>query len=187
VTRRQIAFYAFIHHFPETDERKEHKHVFIMPNGLINTDNLLDVLQEFEAVDKPPLGCMPFRSSKWGDWYLYSIHDTAYLATKSQARKYHYTEKDIVSSDTDYLLDLIHTIDFAKYRKTADFVTRIEQGVPFLEMVKSGQIPAPQFNQWLALYEYIQNRGLERNGNATHTPSIDPLTGEVLSDEVSQG
>lgn len=200
--RDAISFYCWIEHFPEEDEKKKHKHLYIVPNGQIETNAIRKLLEEIdweklkdssmsqadlsalEDQDKRQyiLGCLDFRPSKFDDWYLYGIHDTSYLASKGQARKFHYQEKDIVSSNEDSLHERICTIDFSKYRKTQDFVNAVMSGVSFYEMVAKGQIPAPQFMQWKNLYDFIYCHRVARDGRETHTPAleVDPETGEVL-------
>ena len=82
-----IQFYAFIEHVPEEDEKKKHKHLYIEPAKSVQTEELRDELREYveETPDKP-LGCMPFGKSKFGDWYLYAIHDEAYLLVRVNAQ-----------------------------------------------------------------------------------------------------
>lgn len=183
VQRRVIAFYAFIKHYKE-DEKKDHIHLIVFPNGQYQTDQLQDYLQEpdFTDLSNKPLGIMPCESSKWADWYLYALHDTAYLASKNQTRKYHYKEEDFISSDSDYLHELARTIDYSKYAKTQDFVKQVLEGKTFLEMVKNGSVPAPQFNAWKSLYDFLKFGETYRNGRETHTPNIDPDTGEILTE-----
>ena len=41
-----IEFWAFINHIPEEDERKAHKHLFIIPSGTVDTFALSDILEE---------------------------------------------------------------------------------------------------------------------------------------------
>ena len=185
VVRRFIAFYAFVYHYKEEDEKKDHRHLFIIPNGQINTDQIGDILQELDPlhIDKP-LACMPFCSSKWSDWFLYSSHDTAYLASKGQSRKYHYAEHDFVTSNEDYLHELVTTIDRTKYAKTKEFIEKINNGESFFDMLQSGQIPAVQFNQWRNMYDYVKNETLYRNNRETHSPLVDTQTGEILLKEV---
>ena len=181
VQRRVISFYSFVKHYKEDDERKDHIHLIIFPNGQYQTDALQEYLQEPDLSDltKQPLGIMPCQSSKWGDWYLYCSHDVSYLASKGQVRKYHYNEEDFYSSSSDYLHELIHTIDRTKYAKTQDFVKQVQMGVPLAEMLTKGQIPAPQFNQWKAMYEYLRLDETFRNGNETHTPLVNE-DGEIV-------
>lgn len=169
--RRVIAFYAFVYHYAEEDESKNHIHLLCFPNGQYQTDQLHDYLQELDPQDPmQPLGIMPIRSSKWEDWYLYASHDVAYLASKGQARKYHYAESDFHSPSKDYLHEIICTIDRTKYAKTQDFVNAVQDGTTFIDLVTKGQIPAPQFNQWKSMYDYLQYEGTYRNNRPTHTP-----------------
>lgn len=100
VQRRQIDFFAWVHHYAEEDETKEHKHLYIVPNGRVDTDQILDFLLEHDPKhpDKP-FNCIRPHSSKFADWYLYALHDATYLASKGQARKFHYVMDDVQTSD----------------------------------------------------------------------------------------
>lgn len=175
VQRRVISFYAFVYHYKEDDERKDHIHLYIEPNGQYQTDSLSDYLLEpdFTNLAAPPLGIMPCKSSKFGDWFLYTCHDAAYLASKGQSRSHHYDTPDFRTSNSDYLLEQVHTIDRSPYKKTQEFVKAVKDGTSLFEMVSSGQVPIHQFNQWASMYEYVQSNGLFRNGKRTHTPIID--------------
>ena len=64
VNRRKIAFWAYVEHLPEEDEKKAHKHLYIVPNGQINTDEvLLDILVDDRfMLDKKDL-TLQFRGS----------------------------------------------------------------------------------------------------------------------------
>lgn len=186
VQRNVIAFFAFVRHFKEDDEKKDHIHLLIFPNGQYQTDALKEYLSEPDLSDlaKKPLSIMPCTSSKWGDWFLYSSHDAAYLASKGQVRRFHYLEQDFVSSDADYLHELIRTIDRTKYAKTQDFVEQVKNGVPLSEMLAKGQIPAPQFTQWKSMYDYLRCGDTYRDDRKTHSPNdvppnVNPDTGEL--------
>lgn len=186
VRKRYISFYAFVEHYPEEDEKKKHKHLLIIPNGQVDTDQITDILQELDLTNPlKPLGVMPWRNSKWGDWYLYSCHDSAYLTSKGQTRGHHYQESDFISSNDDFMHELITTIDRTKYQKSQEFYEQVKKGVPFEVMLSKGQIPAPQFNQWLQMYNFISSTLPNRNGRISHTPNdniiqIDSNTGEIL-------
>lgn len=184
IQRQVISFYSFVYHYKEEDEKKDHIHLVIFPNGQYQTDALRDYLLEPDPTDltNKPLGIMPCQNSKWGDWFLYCSHDVAYLASKGQTRQYHYPEEDFFSSDADYLHELIRTIDRTKYAKTQDFVNQVQNGVSLSDMLLKGQIPAPQFNQWRAMYDYLKGNETYRNDRTTHTPKVDPETGELLDD-----
>ena len=81
--------------------------------------------------------------------------------------------------------ELVTTIALTKYAKTQEFVRKVKEGASFLEMLQNGQIPAPQFNQWLQMYQYINGCMPYRNGRATHTPRFDEDTGELIEDDES--
>ena len=69
---REINFYSFIEHLPEENEKKSHIHLYIVPNGQIDTDKLREEFFEFIDKNSLPLGVLPFMCSKFQDWYLYS-------------------------------------------------------------------------------------------------------------------
>ncbi len=171
VKRQVLSFYCFVKHYAEEDETKDHIHLLCIPNGTYQTDPLRDYLLEANPNDfEKPFGIMPCQSSKFDDWYLYACHDSAYLMSKNQARKHHYTIDDFVSSNPDYLLELVHTIDRSKYAKTKDFIDAINSGKSFSELLNKGYIPVSQFNQWLNTYNYLKEFGVFRSDRVSHTP-----------------
>lgn len=184
VNRRKIAFYGFIEHLPEEDEKKVHKHLYIVPNGQINTDEIMDYLLEFDPKNPAkPLGCIPFHSSKFTDWYLYSIHDKDYLASKGQTRKYSYTKEEVIVSDSDFFNEEIHRMDLSKLSKVKALRNAVEGGVPFEQLLMTGQIPVQQVYAFKQTYDMISNylERTSRNGKESHQ-KIDPVTGEILTE-----
>ena len=169
IQRRQIDFFAWVQHYPEEDETKEHKHLYIVPNGRVDTDQILDFLLEHdpEHPDKP-FKCIRPHSSKFADWYLYALHDVTYLASKGQARKYHYVIDDVHTSDSDYLLEEVHTIDFAKLNRFAALRDAALQGVPFEELLMSGSIPIQQTYAYKQAYDLMANCRTDRAGREGH-------------------
>lgn len=101
-----IRFYALICHKPEEDENKAHYHVYVEPAKQVDDNWLQGQFVEPVAGDKP-LKSLPFNKSKFVDWYWYGLHDSAYLASKQQARKYHYSKDDFITSDVDYFDELV--------------------------------------------------------------------------------
>lgn len=101
-----IRFYALIGHKPEEDENKAHYHVYVEPAKQVDDNWLQGQFVEPVAGEKP-LKSLPFNKSKFVDWYWYGLHDVAYLASKQQARKYHYSKDDYITSDVDYLDELV--------------------------------------------------------------------------------
>lgn len=184
VRRRKIEFFAWVHHLPEEDEKKEHKHLYIVPNGQVNTDEVLNYLLEVDPThpDKP-LGCIRPRSSKFDDWYLYAIHDIDYLASKGQLRKFHYTLEDVVCSDSDYLNEEIHTIDLSALNRSKKLREAALAGISFETLVLNGQIPVQQVYAHKFAYDIMKTF---RNGRETHTPKEDPAEIPHFDDETGE-
>ena len=180
VNRRKLAFWAYVEHLPEEDEKKAHKHLYIVPNGQINTDEvLLDILVEYDHTHpEKPLGCVGVKSSKFYDWYMYSIHDVDYLSSKGQSRKYHYKREEVACSDTDYLNEEIHQMDMSKLSKVKALNEAVRNGVPFEELLMRGQIPVQQVYAFQKTYGMLQTYTF-RNGRDTHQ-NVDEDTGEIL-------
>ena len=108
VRNKKICDYMYIKHFKEEDETKDHIHLWIKPNTLIDTMDIQDFMREYDMNDisKKPLGCIDFRASKTDDWILYSQHDPRYLASKFESRMYIYTKEDFRYYDIDTFEDL---------------------------------------------------------------------------------
>lgn len=183
-----IDFYAYIEHFPEDDELKVHKHLYIVPSSIISTDFFIERLKEHDP-DNPdkPLGCIVCRSSKFADWYMYGVHDKAYLASKGQSRKHYYTEKDFVVSDQIFFREEIHMIDRSKFVGMERLINAVESNVSFSEMVRLGQVPIQLVNQYNYVYECLFRAKTFRADRETHTPKtetvpvfIDKDTGEIV-------
>lgn len=165
----KIYFYCFIEHQPEKDEAKAHKHLFIYPNGKVDTDQVLSKLVEIDLKNpEKPLRCLMPRPSKFDDFYLYSCHNKAYLLSKGQARTYEYNFNQFVTSDSDTFAQLVSEIDFSRITKLRLIEQAISDGRSFSDIVFSGLVPIQQINQYFNAYQL----GLERNGRTTHTPNL---------------
>lgn len=97
-----VAFYAYIWHEAEPkglldpQEGKRHAHIYLEPNRRVDSMKIQKVFNEIDLNNPLPLGVKPFRFSKFGDWYLYGIHDPIYLMDKGMSRHYTYTKDDIM-------------------------------------------------------------------------------------------
>lgn len=181
----RISFWAFIQHKPEDDEggKKYHCHLYIEPSKMLQTDDIKSELKEYDPENpQKPLGCISFNSSKFDPWYMYAIHDKRYLASKGQARKYHYQHEDIIASDPDDLLFKAKSIDLVGLSPYADMEDAQRQGLTWADYFSRGTVPLPQ----VALFERAWNLLLEvktqRDGRSTHPMDIDEDTGEVADD-----
>lgn len=189
IQSRDIAFWVFIEHYPEEDERKKHKHLYIVPNNRVDTEQVREYLTEVEPQNPTkPLLCIPCKSSKFADWYLYALHDTRYLASKGQSRKYHYTQKDLKTSDIDFLTEEVHTIDFTKLNRLETLLEAVDKQVPFSSLVRDGVVPIQQINSFKSAYDLMTYDTLQRSSRSTHTPIVEDTaytdlgTGEVVED-----
>jgi len=161
-----ISLWHFIEHLPEDDEagKKEHIHLYIEPSKLIQTEDLAEHFIEFDA-SKPdkPKKCLLFRSSKFDDWYMYGLHDTAYLASKGQARRYKYEHNDFITSDDDELYRASKMIDKRTLTPWIDLTEAVADGLTFADYFKSSGMPIQQINAFQKAYELIQENVTYRN------------------------
>ena len=179
VTRKVFEWWCMIEHLPEEDEKKKHWHIFIKPNGQYQTDSLKDFLSEYDPSNpEKPLSILPIMSSKWDDWYLYACHDSAYLLSKGQNRKYYYEISDFKTSDSDYLTYMSHMVNRAPYSKTQDFIDKIMCGQDLTSILASGQIPLQQVHSAIRLYEYLTS-GItyraNKDGHEEVVPNLERL------------
>lgn len=179
-----IEFWAFMNHKAEEDELKNHKHVFMIPSKQVNTSSLQSELQEVDLKNplQKPLGCIMFKSSKFDHWYLYALHDEAYLASKGQKRKYHYTKDEMQCSDIDYLNELVATIDWSKMGNPVDeIIDAAQKGVSFKQYIQENRLSLYQIGNAKKVYDMFAHGGEElyRGSRQTHTPKIDQETGEI--------
>ena len=81
----EIAFYAFIPHHGESGD-KDHVHLYVEPSKLRSQDDWkAEYFREFDPqVPDKPLSVTTWRKSNWKDWYLYGLHDRAYIALKAR-------------------------------------------------------------------------------------------------------
>lgn len=193
VQRNILYFYAFVWHYREEDESKDHIHLLLHPNGQVDTDKILKHLEEFDpAVPDKPLRCRPpHKCNSFGDWYLYGLHDVKYLLAHGyQTRKYHYRKEDFFVSDEDEFVDLIHTIDYKKMYGNQTFFQAMEDGFTIFDMVKQGIIPMQQYGQYARFFFDLSNGALNQTFRGEYIghedpPKFDPKTGELLPEEIS--
>lgn len=182
----RISFWAFVYHKPEDDEggKKEHAHLYIEPSKMLQTDDLREELKEFDP-NKPdkPKGCLTFRSSKFDAWYMYALHDKRYLAHKGEARRFHYTHNDFVSSDEDDLLFKARSIDLISLSPYADMEDAQSQGLTFGQYFSRGTIPIQQVTLFQQAWNLLLANRTERGTHEGHALDVDEDTGEIVDQE----
>lgn len=178
----RISFWAFIPHLAEDDEGgcKDHIHVFVVPSKMLQTDDLKKELTEFDPRNpSKPLGCISWRSSKFDDWYMYGLHDSAYLVSKGQQRRHKYVHSSFFSSDSDELLFLARSIDRLSLSRYADMQDAILNGISWPEYFSRGTIPIQQVRCFQNAWELLQQNITVRREQVANG-DIDPHTGELL-------
>lgn len=148
-------FWFAVEHFPEEDEKKKHFHVYIEPSCRVDTDSLRKALEQIVPNDELPLGCLPFRKSKFCDACLYFLHDKEYLASKFMSRKYHYTFDDVITNSFEFFVECYNLVDRKKLCSSGKFVELARQGVDFNSIVAQGYVPIPLIRQYKMFYNAL--------------------------------
>lgn len=167
-----LSAWFFVQHRAEKDERKDHIHVYAVPNKMLDTMCLQDALRELDPSNpSKPLGCIDFCSSKSDDAALYFSHDEDYLAWKGERREYHYGYDEFTYSDADWFEDIVyhayHASDFASKSKV---IKALREGVSPVDIVMTGLAPIQMATSLRALVQMAreEQEPVERNGRRKH-------------------
>ena len=140
---KKISFWAYIKHAAESNELKDHKHLFIIPDTRIETSDLDDYFLEPDPNNEKPLACKLWtKVISTYDWFLYCIHDSVYLKLKyGEDKKIHYLKKDFITSDEEVLEDFLyrsyHEYDFWKGIK---FKYLLDSGLTPQDIISNGYV-----------------------------------------------
>lgn len=137
-----IQAYQYICHKGE-DGDKDHIHLRIEPNKVLDPMVLMEELREFVKGNDKPLGCRPFRPSKEEDWILYAVHDKQYLNIKysggEKGEKLPYKWQDIkVSYMYDMEVSFIRAKAYLEHT-SVNLATRLQQGISPINLVLQGE------------------------------------------------
>ena len=162
VKAHKVAFWAYVYHMAEEDENKDHIHLYIEPNVKLDTMDLADMFREVDLNNPTkPLKCIDWRSSKWDDWYLYGIHDEAYLRMKFETRKYHYRLEDVHASDMDELEIKAYRAMHSDVLKNVKIHDAMMNGITADKMAYMGAIAPSQAFQ-MAAFQQMFFRGQQQ-------------------------
>lgn len=139
-----IQAYMYICHKGE-DGDKDHIHLRIEPNKKLDPMDLTDQLREYQYGKDKPLGVRPWRNAKEEDWFLYVVHDAAYLKLKynggEKGEKLPYKWQDIKVSE-GYDVEIAWTRAKASIEHGAvNLTTRIVDGENPLALLLQGENP----------------------------------------------
>lgn len=168
-----ISFWSFIYHKAEVDEKKDHIHVYFEPSKMLQTDDILEhlcqITGKFLDNGRPEvLCCMNVHSSKFDDWYLYSVHDEAYLMSKGQSRVHHYCFDDFYASNIDELNFKVCDIDYTAQNAMKQIVEAQRLGLSLRDYLLRGSIPISQVNQVEKAWNLLRLGDTWRNGRDGH-------------------
>lgn len=171
VANEILSFYVLIRHEAEEDENKAHCHVYFEPAKSVDTNWLRKCFDEPDpAHPKDPLGVLPLNKSKFVDWYWYGLHDKAYLASKNQSRKYHYQDTDMLSSDPEYLAELVRQNPNPK-AELLKVMELVMQGFAPLQIAVQMNVPTRNLQYFLNGLQTMRQHMKEltdRNGEVGH-------------------
>ena len=171
VRNRKISDWMFINHYAEEDERKNHIHLWIKPNKLIDTMWLQTFLMEPDPLNPlKPFKCIDFKSSQVDDWILYCQHYGPYLASKGESREYHYSRDDFVYCDEDTFDDLYHhAFKGSVWAKQNQILEALERGnMNPTQLILNGTVPLNMASQ-LNAFKYMQmHYGTDRGDHQNH-------------------
>lgn len=163
-----IEYAHWIFHTPEDDEKKTHAHVILQPNKRLDTSALRNQFTELVAGEDKPRCVLPFKPSKMRDWILYAVHDTIYLTSKSQTRKFTYKKTDLHTTEPDLLEDDWRDAHEGENTRMRLVIELSERGVDWMDILKSGLIPVNQLFQYRKIWECFFMRKTDRNGRGVH-------------------
>lgn len=172
VRNHKISNWMFIEHLAEADERKNHIHLFIKPNTLLDT---LDLQKFFEELDlnqpTKPKKCIDFRVSSEDDWILYSQHYSPYLASKNESREFVYDKSDFYFHDEDTFEDsYYHAFKGSEWAKRNATLQLLNDGsLNPSELILCGAVPLNLASQ-LNAFKYMQKHygSVTRGFGQTH-------------------
>lgn len=172
-----LEYAHWVAHLPEADEKKAHLHLFLQPSHAVDTAALRHEFEEPDPAENVPRGTLPFAPSKFGDWYLYGIHDPSYLESKGLSRQHIYSTDDVQSTCPDLLNEQAATIDQLKFRTAFHLRRMAAQFASWDDVLLSRVVPIPQFAYWQAYYQALCCKRSEtrpqKTLDTTHTPVLD--------------
>lgn len=156
-----ISYYEFIEHQPDVDGTKKHIHLICFPCKGVNPETFRQYFVEKIADSENPLQCMPFRTSNYGDWYWYALHDKDYLKSKQMERNCFYKDDDVFSPMRDFHEQLVSEHPLINYCKLSDMLIRdivfksVQNGISLNDILKNNMIPLGKTQSVIHLYNAI--------------------------------
>lgn len=171
IASKRICDYMYIVHTKEEDEKKDHIHLWIKPNTLLDT---MDLQLHFAELDMQnptkPKGCIDFRTSAVDDWILYCQHYAPYLASKGESREFAYTKEDFFYHD-EYTFDdrYAHAFKGSEWAQRNQILSALTSGqISPTDLILNGSIPLNMASQVNAFMYMRRKYRLDRGGRSNH-------------------
>lgn len=187
---RILSEWYFIRHKGEDDEagKRDHFHVHMVPAKGIQTDDIREALVEFDPENpERPRKCLSVKYSRFGNWFLYAIHDPDYLASKNESRKFHYKKEQVIASDPDILNEHYREIDItAELGAFKGMKQAQDDGLTFEQYFAQGKVPVAQISAYMKAWGVMKSGSTFRGEHNAHVIQdefgnmLDPETGEYL-------
>lgn len=144
-----IQAYQVIFHVGEEGD-KNHAHVRIEPNKVLDPMNLTAELKEPDPHHNLPLGCRPWRPSDEANWCLYVVHDEEYLKFKynggEKGEKLPYKWQDIIASEYYDIETMFIRAKISFNHNSQCIAQRLASGDTPMSLILDGESPS-QVNQ----------------------------------------
>lgn len=171
IKARKISDYMYIQHTAEEDEKKDHIHLWVKPNTLLDTMDLQDHFIEIDPKNPlHPFRCIDFRASSVDDWILYSQHYGPYLASKGESREFAYSKEDFRFYDEDTFEDLYrHAFKGSDWAVRYQILEQLASNeTDPASLILNGTVPLNLASN-LNAFKYLQTKyGLDRGDREGH-------------------
>lgn len=154
-----LAFWMYIEHKAESDDKSEHKHVYMIPDCRIDTQALSTEFIQSVQGEQLPRRLIVGRNCKFLETYLYFLHDKKFLESRGLERKYHYSKDMLICSDDTMLHEFLITADYSKVQKkcpSSMIIEAIEDGQTWLQFVCNGNVPTQQYAGYRKMWQDIE-------------------------------
>ena len=162
----------WVKHRPETDEKKEHVHVCMLPARVLDTMELEKKFCELVPGESEPRGVLPFRISKFADWFLYCSHNAGYLSSKGQSRVWSYSIEDFGATSRERLLEDVKMIDERPFRVWSLIRVAVASGQSWDDLMASGGIPPHNWLFYKEMFNAVVRCKTFRNGKESHGDDV---------------
>lgn len=161
LTKQEILdFWVFIKHKAEGTDKKTHYHLYLEPTDRVDKNTLRKYFNEWDSTHPTePLGVLPLQitsNKNFFNWYFYVLHNNLYLASKGKTKKYHYEQKDFVTSDILYFNEKIDSME-AKENVYVEMKIWQQKGYEFEQYIILKNVNPYMIKSYFTAWEIVSN------------------------------